>query len=228
MPVAESLGRVMDRVRAAAVRARRRPDEVTLIGISKTMPVERIREAVRAGLTHLGENKVQEAASKIPDLAVAPAELTWHLVGHLQSNKAGKAAELFDCIHSVDSEKVAVALGRHAVRIGKVRAILIQVDLGGEPTKSGVEPTEVRKVIDLAARTDGVKVLGLMTIPPASAEPQASRPWFERLRRLRDELAGPGLELRELSMGMTNDFEVAIEEGATMVRVGRAIFGDRV
>ena len=225
--VRENLERVRARVQAAARRAGRDPAGITLIGITKTMPVDRIREAVAAGLTHFGENRVQEAAGKIPELGGAAAGLTWHLVGHLQSNKARKAVELFDCIQSVDSIKLARLLDRAAAALGARRDILIQVDLGGEPTKFGLEPGLLDDLVDEAASLAGLRVRGLMTIPPLFEDPAGARPFFRRLRELRDRLASSGCDLPDLSMGMTSDFEVAIEEGATMVRVGRAIFGGR-
>jgi pyridoxal phosphate enzyme (YggS family) len=229
--VRDNLHRVRERLEAAARRARRDPAGVTLIGITKTIAVERIGEAVAAGLMHLGENRVQEADAKIPALGGASSGITWHLVGHLQSNKARKAVELFDCIHSVDSVRLARMLGSeasgHPGLRGARRDILIQVDLGGEPTKFGLEPGLLDDLIHEAASLPSLRVRGLMTLPPMFDDPEGSRPFFRRLRELRDRLAGRGCDLPDLSMGMTNDFEVAIEEGATMVRVGRAIFGAR-
>ena len=226
MTVRENLGRVKERLEAAARRARREPDEVTLIGITKTMPVEKVREAVAAGLTHLGENRVQEASDKIPGLEAAPG-LTWHLVGHLQSNKSRRAVELFDCIQSVDSAKLAGLVDRAAADLGKRRDILLQVDLGNEPTKFGLDPGKLEELAREAVALGHVRLRGLMTIPPQFDDPEGSRPFFRELRGIRDRLAARGCDLPDLSMGMTNDFEVAVEEGATMVRVGRAIFGER-
>ena len=225
--IRDNLHRVRERLETASRRARRDPGGITLIGITKTMTVERIREAVAAGLTHLGENRVQEADGKIPLLGGASAGLTWHLVGHLQSNKSRKAVELFDCIHSVDSSRLARMLSSEAAARAARRDILIQVDLGGEPTKFGLEPGLLDELIKEAVSLPMLRVRGLMTIPPMFEDPEGSRPFFRRLRELRDRLAQSGCDLPDLSMGMTNDFEVAIEEGATMVRVGRAIFGAR-
>jgi len=225
--VGERLRAVRARMEAAARRAGRTSREITLIGITKTMPVARIREAVEAGLTHLGENRVQEADPKILELTSLNTGLTWHLVGHLQSNKARKAVELFDWIQSIHDEKLAATLQRHAESLGRSRDVLVQVDLAGEATKFGLPPESVAPLLRAMEACPALRVRGLMTIPPNADEPEASRPYFRRLRELRDTLAAGGRDLPELSMGMTNDFEVAIEEGATMVRVGRAIFGER-
>jgi len=226
-PVRDSLDRVRARIESAARRAGRDPLGVHLIGVTKTVPVARIREAMSAGLVHLGENRVQEAAGKILEMGGAPGGVTWHLVGHLQSNKARRAVELFDCIHSVDSVALVRKLARVAEELGTRRDILIQVDLGGEPTKFGLDPGLAADLAREAAAHPALRARGLMTIPPMSADPEASRPFFRRLREIRDQVAVLGFDLPDLSMGMTSDFEVAIEEGATMVRVGRAIFGER-
>ena len=231
--IPESLAKVIDRIKAAARRAKRDPDGVTLIGITKTMPASRVAEAVAAGLRHIGENRVQEAAGKREELGPLPG-VTWHLVGHLQSNKARKAAELFDVVHSIDGEKLARHLSEAATSPGDApearRGLLdalIQVDLGGEPTKFGVEPKMVELLAVTIRSLPGLRLRGLMIIPPQTPDPEGARPYFRRLRELRERLARAGADLPDLSMGMTGDFEVAIEEGATMVRVGRAIFGER-
>ena len=234
--IRERLGLVSERIDRAASRAGRRAEEILLIGVSKTMPALLVAEAVEAGLSHLGENRVQEAELKIPEVArlLSAGFLppTWHLIGHLQSNKARKAAGLFPVIHSVDSEDCAEALGRHAQAVfagdeTRCLDILIQVDLGHEQTKHGADEAELARLADRAAAIPGLRLRGLMTIPPPFTEAEASRPFFARLRELRETLAARGHRLSDLSMGMTGDFEVAIEEGATMIRVGRAIFGDR-
>ena len=222
----DALHRVTERVAAAARRAGRDPSEVVLVGVTKTVAPQRIREAVDAGLRHLGENRVQEAMAKIEALADM-AGITWHLVGHLQSNKARRAAELFSWIHSVDSPDLARRLQLAGQGRSEPLAVLIQVDLGGEPTKHGVEASRLRDLADEVNACSGLRLRGLMTIPPLCADPEASRPYFSRLRALRDELASGGLVLPDLSMGMSGDLEVAVEEGATLVRVGRSLFGER-
>lgn len=215
---------VRARIAAAARRARRDPDDVTLIGITKTVPIDRIRQAVAAGLASLGENRVQEAETKIPSL---PGGIAWHLVGHLQANKARRAVALFSVVHSVDSVDLARRLDRMARESGRRLDVLLQVDLAGETTKHGLPVDALEPSIAATARLDALRLRGLMIIPPPAAEPEGSRRWFRRLREIRDRLARSGPPLTDLSMGMTDDFEVAVEEGATMVRVGRALFGER-
>jgi len=221
---------VVDRIAAAAARAGRDPSGVTLVGISKTVPPPRIQEVVDAGLAHLGENRVQEAEAKIPSVLPGPSGLTWHLVGHLQKNKARKALELFSWIHSVDSAGLVARLDRLAGELGVRPTILFEVNVAGEEAKAGVAPERVGSLFEAADKAENLRVAGLMTVPPIlpeGATAEASRPWFRVLSRLRDTWAARGYDLPALSMGMTDDFEVAVEEGATHVRVGRAIFGDR-
>jgi hypothetical protein len=213
--VRANLERVRERVARAAQRAGRRPEDILLIGVSKTVPAERVREAIAAGLPALGENRVQEAKEKI---RVLGRPVPWHLIGHLQTNKVKDALDLFDVIQSVDRPALAAELARRARRPVDV---LVEVNLAGEPAKSGFAPAEVKPAVDALAALPGLRVRGLMAIPPAAAAEQ-TRPWFRTLRELRDAAGLP-----ELSMGMSADFEVAIEEGATMVRVGTAIFGER-
>jgi pyridoxal phosphate enzyme (YggS family) len=221
--IAARLTVVGDRIARAAGRARRDPATVRLVLASKTQPPAAIRAAYSAGAREFGENYVQEAAAKQDALADLN-DLRWHLIGHLQSNKARDAADRFALIHSLDSVRLAAALGR-ARRVPRV-PVLIEINAAGEASKSGVAPAEVERLIEAARAT--VEILGLMTIPPPATDPQRSRNHFAALSAMRDRLAGAtGLALSELSMGMTDDFEVAIEEGATIVRVGRAIFGDR-
>jgi pyridoxal phosphate enzyme (YggS family) len=211
-------------IEAAAGRSGRAASSVTLVAVSKTMPVEAIREAVAAGATILGENRVQEARDKITALAGAAQ---WHLIGHLQTNKAKLAVGLFDRIHSLDSIRLAHELDRHAGDAGRRLRCLVQVNVGGEAQKNGALEEEVRPLLEAARHLPHIAVEGLMAIPPFLSDPEAVRPYFRRLRALRDELATDGFPLPDLSMGMTHDFEVAIEEGATLVRVGTAIFGPR-
>jgi pyridoxal phosphate enzyme (YggS family) len=221
--IAERLEIVRARIGAAVHRAGRDSRSIRLVLASKTQPSEAIRTAYQAGARDFGENYVQEAIAKQAELSDL-SEIRWHLIGHLQTNKAKTAAGAFTLIHSVDSVRVAVALAR-AQSSPRVHA-LIEVKLGGEASKTGVAPDGIATVID-AAR-DKIAIDGLMTIPPPAASPEAARPYFARLREMRDRLAiETGLALSELSMGMTDDFEIAIEEGATIVRIGRAVFGER-
>jgi pyridoxal phosphate enzyme (YggS family) len=213
-----NLEQVRERIARAAERAGRRADDVLLIGVSKTVDVERIRAAIAAGLPALGENRVQEARGQIDALGRG---VPWHLIGHLQTNKAKDAVELFDVIHSLDRAGLAEALERRAGSAGRVVDTLIEVNVASEASKSGVAPDEVERLLHAVSGFPHVRVRGLMTIPPAG-ETEDARHWF----RLLAKLAAP-LGLRELSMGMSADYEVAVEEGATMVRVGTAIFGAR-
>jgi pyridoxal phosphate enzyme (YggS family) len=222
--IADRLGAVRDRIAAAARRAGRVPGGVRLVLASKTQPPAAVIAAYTAGGRDFGENYVQEALTKQAAVG-ARAGLRWHLIGHLQSNKAKAAAGAFDLIETLDSTHLAQALARAQAQ-PRVQ-VLIEVNLGAEASKSGVASARVEALI--AAAREQVDILGLMAIPPAGKNPEDSRPYFARLRTLRDELArNTGLSLSELSMGMTEDFEVAVEEGATIVRVGRAIFGERM
>ncbi len=223
-----NLEAVRDRLHRAASRARRDPASVRLIAISKTFGLDHVRAAAAAGQTDFGENRVQEALQKIE--ASADVKIRWHLVGHLQSNKVRKAAGAFAAIHSVDSLELLRRLDAAAAEAGSHPEVLVQVDLAGEATKFGATPDEARAMVRAAADCGAVRLAGLMALPPLFEYAEKARPYFVRLRALRDELVGAGVPaplLRELSMGMSHDFEVAIEEGATMVRVGTAIFGAR-
>ncbi len=223
--IADNLARVRERLLAAARRAGRDPAAVRLVAVTKTVGLERLKEAADAGQRLFGENYLQEARAKIA--ALEPG-LEWHFIGHLQSNKAKPAVELFQLIHSVDRLRLAVALDQAAARLGKRQAVLIQVNLGGEASKSGVAPGEAPQLLEALSRLPHLRVAGLMTLPPWLPDPEAMRPYFRALRELRDRLAAQfGLALPELSMGMSGDFEVAVEEGATLVRLGTAIFGAR-
>jgi len=222
--IAQNLNEVRRRLAAAAQRAGRDPAQVRLVAVSKTVPVERIREAVAAGQRLFGENYLQEARGKIEALGETAS---WHFIGHLQSNKAKAAVALFELIHGVDRLKLAAALEAAAAQIGKVQEILIQVNLAAEASKSGAAPEAAAGLLREISRLPHLRVRGLMTMPPF-LDPEAVRPYFRALRELRDHLRdSSGLPLPELSMGMSGDYEVAVEEGATLVRVGTAIFGSR-
>jgi pyridoxal phosphate enzyme (YggS family) len=220
----ERLAAVRRRIETAAARSGRPSSAVTLVAVSKTMPATAIREAVSAGVKILGENRVQEAREKIEAL---PGAAEWHLIGHLQTNKARLAVGLFDCIHSLDSVRLAQELGRHAEEAGRRLRCLVEVNVGEEAQKSGIGAADVRPLLEAAQRLPPLSVHGLMTIPPFLSGPELVRPFFRRLRELRDRLESEGWTLPDLSMGMSHDFEVAIEEGATLVRIGTAIFGSR-
>ena len=229
LALAERLANVRDRIDAAARRVNRAADQITLIAISKTHPTETLRAGLNSGLTDFGENRVQEAEGKIIELGRKAAR--WHLVGHLQSNKARRAVKLFDVIHSLDSADLAQRLESMclAERIEELLG-LIQIDLGGEQTKTGIAPRELTGLLDALSDCQRLRLVGLMTLPPYFENPECARPYFKTLRELRDELQLQGRfgeRTGELSMGMSHDFEIAIEEGATMVRIGRAIFGTR-
>ena len=227
MSVAENLKAVMDRIAAAAKRAGRDPSSVRLVTVTKTVAPERIREAVAAGAAILGENRVQEAKEKIEALG---SIASWHLIGRLQTNKAKYAVRLFDLIHSVDTIGLARELDKQAAKTGKVQDVLIEVSIAGEASKAGMAVREAPALVRGVASLRHVRVRGLMTMPPYSEDPDDSRPFFRVLRELAEAIAKeniPGVSMQELSMGMSGDFEVAVEEGATLVRVGTAIFGER-
>jgi PLP dependent protein len=231
MGVPENIAIVRERIAAAAQRAGRDPNQIALMAVTKTFPPERIREAYEAGLRLFGENRVQEFASKAEALRdLVDAE--WHMIGHLQTNKAAKAAELFTAVDSVDSLRLAQRLNAAAQQLGKKLAVLIEINVGGEAAKSGVAPdsSELDELLQGAAKLQHLKFRGLMTIPPFTEDPQQARPYFQKFRQLRDDIAArqlTGVSMSVLSMGMSHDFEVAIEQGATCVRLGTAIFGER-
>lgn len=227
--IADRLTEVRERIAAAARSAGRDPSSVRLVAVSKTFPIDSVRQAWLAGHREFGENRVQEALQKIA--ASTDLEIRWHLLGHLQTNKARKAAAAFSTIQSVDSIELLEKLDGAAAEAGASPELLVQVDLAREPTKFGAPPDEARRILDAAAGCEAARVTGLMTLPPMPDTPEDARPWFRQLRELRDRWRAegvPGGLLRELSMGMSGDFEVAVQEGATIVRVGTAIFGSRV
>jgi len=226
--IADNLMRLHERIAAAAQRAGRPAGEITLIGVSKTHPADKIREGFEAGLRHFGENRVQEWEGKRAALADLPA--TWHLIGHLQSNKAGRAANAFTSIDSLDEWALAQRIDRAAAEklSAEPKRVLIEVHLGGEETKSGVAEGELPALAEKVLRLEKLRLAGLMCIPPFLEDPEEVRPYFERLRQLRDTLETRlGRRLPVLSMGMSHDFEAAIQEGATEIRVGTALFGTR-
>jgi hypothetical protein len=221
---------VRDKIATSCARANRDEHSVKLMAVSKTYPAEAIRQAYAAGIRVFGENRVQEFAAKAPELSNVNAE--FHLIGHLQTNKSGKAAELFHAIDSVDSLKLARKLNADAAKLGKVLPILVEINTGGETAKSGFAPDspELEELLSGAAQLGNVRIQGLMTIPPHTDDPNGARPYFSMLRGLREQIAVRRLanvSMDELSMGMSHDFEVAIEEGSTCVRIGTAIFGER-
>jgi PLP dependent protein len=226
--IADNLARVREHIAAACRRGGRREEEVTLVAVSKTVSPEFIRQAYEAGVHDFGENRVQEAAAKRP--ALADLAITWHLVGHLQSNKARHAREFFQWVHSIDSAKVAEKLNPVAAAGGGKLKVLLQVNLGEEPTKFGTGEEEVLRLAEQVGRLEELELRGLMSLPPFFEDPQRVRPFFRHLRELAQKIESqnlPNVSMAELSMGMSHDFEVAIEEGATIVRVGTAIFGER-
>lgn len=228
MSVVENVEHVQQRIQDACRRAGRPAEDVRLIAVSKTQPAEAIRQAYAAGLREFGENRVQEAAAKRKELEDLDA--MWHLIGHLQSNKAKQAVRLFSCIHSVDSLNLAEKVDRAAAALGRRLPILIEVHLGEEASKFGVEEDDLAQLAEKIGALPSVELRGLMTLPPFFDDPQQVRPFFRRLRDLAGRIEArslPGVSMRELSMGMSHDFEIAIEEGATIVRVGTAIFGER-
>ena len=231
MSLAENIAAIQDKISVAARRAVRRPEDVVLMAVSKTHPPERIREAHTAGLRLFGENRVQEFAGKAAPLADLVG-VEWHMIGHLQTNKAGKAAELFGAVDSVDSVKLAEKLDAAARSVNKKLAVLVEINVGGEAAKTGVAPDsrELEQLLLAAPRLEALEFRGLMTVPPFTDDPEGARPYFRKLRELRDSVATrrlPAISMQVISMGMSHDFEVAIAEGSTCVRVGTAIFGER-
>lgn len=223
--IEKNLSQVRERMERAAARTGRDPGEIRLIAVTKTVPIERIKEAIAAGATIFGENYVQEARHKIEE--IGRTGIQWHFIGHLQTNKAKYAVKLFDLIHSVDSIKVARALDTRAAAEGKVMDCLIEANISQEESKFGITSEHTLTLAQEMTKLKNISLKGLMTMPPYFDDPESSRPYFIALRQLKEVMAREGIPLSELSMGMTTDFEVAIEEGATIVRVGRAIFGER-
>lgn len=226
--IAANIAVINERIARAAARAGSDPESIRLMAVSKTVEPERIRMALEAGITLLGENYVQEAREKIPSIGRATQ---WHMIGHLQTNKVKYVVNLFDWVHSVDRAELAQELNKRALQNDRRLNVLIEVNVSGEASKSGIAPQQAAGLARLISTLPGLNLQGLMTMPPYPDNPEDSRPYFVALRNLRDEIrkaAIPGISMDELSMGMTDDFEIAIEEGATIVRVGRAIFGERI
>ncbi len=226
-PIADNLKKVLEHMEAAARKVGRDPNEINLVAVSKTVPPERIREGIQAGVKILGENYVQEAKKKIEALG---HDVSWHFIGHLQTNKAKVAVRLFDLIHSVDSLHLAEELNKQAQAEGKVLPILLEVKLSEEKSKFGVAEDNILHLAEAISQMENLNLQGLMTMPPLFSNPEEARPYFIRLRKLSELLASqkiPRISMQELSMGMSSDFEIAIEEGATLIRVGTAIFGPR-
>jgi len=224
----QGLEDVRERIRRAAASCNRDPNSIRLVAVSKTVSAEKVQEAIEAGATILGENYVQEAREKFDALVHYP--VSWHFIGHLQSNKAKYAVRLFDLIHSVDSLKLARALDKEAKKVDKIQPVLVQVNIGAEDTKSGISAEETPQLVYDISQLENLALKGLMTMPPYFYQPEKVRPYFAALRKLRNQLQQqsiPNVSMEELSMGMSGDFEVAIEEGATLVRIGTAIFGER-
>ncbi len=224
----QRIAAIGERIRKAAGRAGRAPEQVQLVAVTKTVAADRIVPAIEAGISHLGENYIQEAMNKIDALSGRP--VSWHFIGHLQSNKARFAVRYFDLIHSVDGEKLARELNRQAAKINKVQRILLQVNISDEATKSGVSADKTLELVRTVSRFENLAIEGLMTMPPFFDAPERVRPFFRALHGIRERIASagiPGVSIKELSMGMTGDFETAVEEGATMVRIGTALFGER-
>jgi len=222
--IKENLLRVTERIEKAAQRVGRDPKEIRLVAVSKTVDAARIKEAIEAGVSILGENYVQEAQKKIEEIGKPVA---WHFIGHLQSNKAKYAVRLFDMIHSIDSLTLAEELNRRAEQVGQVAKVMIEVNISGEATKFGTDEEKVFSTVRGILNLGHLSLEGLMTMPPYFDLPEMSRPYYTKLRELKERMVREGIPLKELSMGMSNDFEIAIEEGATYVRVGTAIFGER-
>ena len=225
--IAENIARLRERIYNRALKAGRKPDEITLVAVTKTVDTNRIKEAKEAGITSFGENYVQEAREKIPHLGEG---ITWHMIGHLQTNKVKYVVPLFSMVHSVDSARLAGEISERAIERNKIMEVLIQVNSGQENAKAGVTPEELPQLLEAVFSLKGITVKGLMAMPPYSSDPEKVRPFFTTLRELRDKLFtffSDSPSLAHLSMGMSSDFEVAIDEGATILRIGTAIFGGR-
>ncbi len=225
LSIEQRLQQISERIDSACSKVGRDPAGVRLLAVTKTFPPEAVDEACRAGLDQMGESRIQEARQKLP---LCSSRITWHFIGHLQRNKVREAVEYFSMIHAIDSLRLLEAVDKACAEVGKRLPVLLEVNVSGEASKYGIPPGEVPQILDVAGRFLNVDIAGLMTIPPFSAEQEDARKYFKKLRELRDQWAGShGFALKELSMGMSHDFEVAIEEGATWIRLGSMIFGNR-
>ncbi len=226
--IKKKLEKINEKIKKAALKANRSPEDIKLVAVTKTATVEQIKEAISAGVKTIGENKVQEAKGKYQVLSADIADIEWHLVGHLQTNKVKYAIEIFDLIHSVDSIKLAEEIDKRSLQFGIMTNILVEVNVSGEETKYGIKPEEVEYFLKEISEFSRIKVRGLMTIAPIAEDKEEVRPYFRKLRELSEKIENKNIKnvkMDYLSMGMTDDFEVAIEEGANMVRIGRGIFG---
>lgn len=229
MGIAEAFKAVQERINNSAVKAGRNSDNIKLVAVTKTIELQRIIEAVNTGVLILGENRVQEAQKKVTSdkLRVRSNKIQWHLIGHLQKNKAKYSVQLFDLIHTIDSIVLAKEVNNQAEKIEKKQRALVQVKFSVEETKQGISEENLMELLEKINDMKNIKLEGLMTMPPFFEDPEKTRPYFSRLRQIADKASKQGFPVNELSMGMSNDFEIAIEEGATMVRIGTAIFGER-
>ena len=226
--IKKKLEKINEKIKKAALKANRSPEDIKLVAVTKTATVEQVKEVISAGVKIIGENKVQEAKEKYQVLSADIAEIEWHLVGHLQTNKVKYAIEIFDLIHSVDSIKLAEEIDKRSLQFGIMTNILVEVNVSGEETKYGIKPEEVEYFLKEISEFSRIKVRGLMTIAPIAEDKEEVRPYFRKLRELSEKIENKNIKnvkMDYLSMGMTDDFEVAIEEGANMVRIGRGIFG---
>jgi PLP dependent protein len=227
--ISENLALISRKIAEAAIRAGRKPEEVRIVAAAKGQGREKIEEALAAGIKIIGHNYLQEAYKELPGKVISDVEV--HMIGHLQKNKAGKSVDLFDAVQTVDDAKLADALNRRAEAVNRIMGVMIQLNLAGEEQKSGISENEVERLVVGIRDLPALKVLGMMTMPPFFGDPDRARPYFGRLRELRERLMGAGIltpEMSELSMGMSGDFEVAVEEGATLVRIGTLLFGPRL
>ncbi|MDD5730206.1 MAG: YggS family pyridoxal phosphate-dependent enzyme [Candidatus Omnitrophica bacterium] len=228
--IRDNLSRIKERIQAVCSKINRQPDQITIIAVSKSRTADEIKEAVEAGLTGIGENKVQEASLKYKLLSASglgPSTIKWHMIGHLQTNKAKEAVRIFDLIHSVDSLRLAREIDKQAAKINKIQEVLIEINTSGEEAKYGLSPRGSIEIIKEVARLENIRVKGLMTVAPVVEAPDKTRPYFRSLKELLEEINALRVTpeaIRILSMGMTDDFETAVEEGANMLRLGRAIF----
>ncbi len=228
MDIKENLEKIYETIRKSAEKVGRKPNEIILLGASKTQPVEKIVEAYNAGLKYFGENKVQEGMKKIDELKPKYPDIYWHFIGGLQTNKAKYVVKYFELIHSVDRKSLVDEIDKRAKKLDKVQECLIEVNIGDEETKYGVNPEDLEELYEYCLSKENIRILGLMCIPPYSEDKEQSRKYFIKLRELKEKLEDKyKVKLPHLSMGMSNDFDIAIEEGATIVRVGTAIFGER-